>query len=64
MQDSRAPGEQQEGNHRSGCVVLFMSGYAQPILDANGVPSPRYDIRLSRMAKGAFREDCQVAMSG
>ena len=43
MQDSRAPGEQREGNHRSGCVVLFMSGYAQPILDANGAPLPRYD---------------------
>ena len=34
----------QVGAIRPGLPALFMSGYAQPILDSHGVPSPRYDI--------------------
>jgi PAS domain S-box-containing protein len=29
---------------RPGLPALFMSGYAQPILDSHGIPSPRFDI--------------------
>jgi DNA-binding response OmpR family regulator len=29
---------------RPGVPALFMSGYAQPILDTHGIPSPHYDI--------------------
>jgi PAS domain S-box-containing protein len=29
---------------RSGVPALFMSGYAQPILDTHGVPAPQFDI--------------------
>ena len=29
---------------RPGVPALFMSGYAQPILDTHGVPAPQYDI--------------------
>ena len=29
---------------RPGVPALFMSGYAQPILDSHGVPAPSYDI--------------------
>ena len=29
---------------RPGLPALFMSGYAQPILDTHGIPPPRYDI--------------------
>jgi CheY-like chemotaxis protein len=32
------------GEIRPGIPALFMSGYAQPILDTHGIPSPRYDI--------------------
>ena len=32
------------GAVRPGVPALFMSGYAQPILDSHGVPSPQYDI--------------------
>ena len=32
------------GAIRPGVPALFMSGYAQPILDTHGVPAPHYDI--------------------
>jgi CheY-like chemotaxis protein len=32
------------GEIRPGIPALFMSGYAQPILDTHGIPAPRYDI--------------------
>jgi PAS domain S-box-containing protein len=32
------------GEIRPGVPVLFMSGYAQPILDTHGIPAPDYDI--------------------
>jgi PAS domain S-box-containing protein len=32
------------GKIRPGIPALFMSGYAQPILDTHGIPAPRYDI--------------------
>jgi len=32
------------GELRPGVPALFMSGYAQPILDTHGIPSPHYDI--------------------
>jgi PAS domain S-box-containing protein len=34
----------QVGEIRPGIPALFMSGYAQPILDTHGIPAPRYDI--------------------
>jgi hypothetical protein len=32
------------GEIRPGVPALFMSGYAQPILDTHGIPAPSYDI--------------------
>jgi PAS domain S-box-containing protein len=48
---------------RPGVPALFMSGYAQPILDTHGVPSPRFDIVEKPFTEAALLSRVQKAIS-
>ena len=50
------------GAIRPGLPALFMSGYAQPILDSHGVPSPRYDILEKPFTEAALLTRVRQAM--
>jgi PAS domain S-box-containing protein len=47
---------------RPGVPALFISGYAQPILDSHGVPSPRYDILEKPFTEAALLTRVRRAM--
>jgi CheY-like chemotaxis protein len=47
---------------RPGVPALFISGYAQPILDSHGVPSPRYDILEKPFTEAALLTRVRQAM--
>ena len=51
------------GAIRPGVPALFMSGYAQPILDTHGVPAPRYDILEKPFTEAALLSRVRKAMS-
>jgi PAS domain S-box-containing protein len=51
------------GAARPGLPALFMSGYAQAILDAHGVPEPRYDIMEKPFTKAALLSRVRQAIS-
>jgi PAS domain S-box-containing protein len=48
---------------RPGLPALFISGYAQPILDAHGVPSPGYDILEKPFTEAALLTRVRQALS-
>jgi PAS domain S-box-containing protein len=48
---------------RPGIPALFMSGYAQAILDAHGVPEPRFDIMEKPFTKAALLSRVRQAIS-
>jgi CheY-like chemotaxis protein len=50
------------GAVRPGLPALFISGYAQPILDSHGVPSPRYDILEKPFTEAALLTRVRQAM--
>ncbi len=50
------------GAIRPGLPALFMSGYAQPILDSHGVPAPRYDILEKPFTEAALLTRVRQAM--
>ena len=49
---------------RPGVPALFMSGYAQPILDSHGVPSPRFDILEKPFTEAALLSRVRQAIDG
>jgi len=49
---------------RPGIPALFMSGYAQPILDSHGVPSPRFDILEKPFTEAALLSRVRQAING
>ena len=51
------------GAARPGLPALFMSGYAQAILDAHGVPEPRFDIMEKPFTKAALLSRVRQAIS-
>jgi PAS domain S-box-containing protein len=51
------------GAIRPGVPALFMSGYAQPILDSHGVPAPRYDILEKPWTEAALLTRVRMALS-
>jgi PAS domain S-box-containing protein len=51
------------GAIRPGVPALFMSGYAQPILDAHGVPEARYDILEKPWTEAALLARVRKALS-
>jgi len=51
------------GAARPGLPALFMSGYAQAILDAHGVPGPRFDIMEKPFTKAALLSRVRQAIS-
>ncbi len=51
------------GAIRPGVRALFMSGYAQAILDSHGVPSPRYDILEKPFTEAALLTRVRQAMT-
>jgi PAS domain S-box-containing protein len=52
------------GAVRPGVPALFMSGYAQPILDSHGVPSPRFDILEKPFTEAALLSRVRKAING
>ncbi len=48
---------------RPGVPALFMSGYAQPILDTHGVPAPHYDILGKPFTEEALLSRVRNALS-
>ncbi len=52
------------GAIRPGVRAVFMSGYAQPILDTHGVPSPDYDILEKPFTEAALLTRVRQAMQG
>jgi PAS domain S-box-containing protein len=51
------------GAIRPGVPALFMSGYAQAILDTHGVPAPRYDILEKPFTEAALLSRVRKAMN-
>jgi PAS domain S-box-containing protein len=51
------------GTIRPGVPALFMSGYAQPILDSHGVPAPSYDILEKPWTEAALLTRVRRALS-
>jgi PAS domain S-box-containing protein len=51
------------GAIRPGVPALFMSGYAQPILDSHGVPAPSYDILEKPWTEAALLSRVRKALS-
>ncbi len=51
------------GAIRPGVPALFISGYAQPILDIHGVPAPHYDILEKPFTEGALLTRVRNAIS-
>jgi PAS domain S-box-containing protein len=51
------------GTIRPGVPALFMSGYAQPILDSHGVPAPTYDILEKPWTEAALLTRVRRALS-
>jgi hypothetical protein len=51
------------GAIRPGVPALFMSGYAQPILDTHGVPAPHYDILQKPFTEEALLSRVRNAIS-
>jgi hypothetical protein len=51
------------GAIRPGVPALFMSGYAQPILDSHGVPAPSYDILEKPWTEAALLARVRRALS-
>jgi PAS domain S-box-containing protein len=51
------------GELRPGVPALFMSGYAQPILDTHGIPSPRYDILEKPFTEAALLTRVRTALA-
>ena len=51
------------GEIRPGVPALFMSGYAQPILDTHGIPSPRYDILEKPFTEAALLTRVRSALT-
>jgi len=48
---------------RPGAPALFISGYAQPILDSHGVLSPRYDILEKPFTEAALLSRVRMALN-
>jgi len=48
---------------RPGVLALFMSGYAQPIPDSHGVPSPRFDILEKPFTEAALLSRVRQAIN-
>jgi PAS domain S-box-containing protein len=51
------------GEIRPGIPALFMSGYAQPILDTHGIPSPSYDILEKPFTEAALLTRVRTALT-
>jgi PAS domain S-box-containing protein len=51
------------GELRPGIPALFMSGYAQPILDTHGIPSPCYDILEKPFTEAALLTRVRSALA-
>ncbi len=51
------------GELRPGVPALFMSGYAQPILDTHGIPAPRYDILEKPFTEAALLTRVRTALT-
>jgi CheY-like chemotaxis protein len=51
------------GEIRPGIPALFMSGYAQPILDNHGIPSPCYDILEKPFTEAALLTRVRTALT-
>jgi DNA-binding response OmpR family regulator len=51
------------GEIRPGIPALFMSGYAQPILDTHGIPSPSYDILEKPFTEAALLSRVRTALT-
>jgi DNA-binding response OmpR family regulator len=48
---------------RPGVPALFMSGYAQPILDTHGIPSPGFDIVEKPFTEAALLDRVRAALT-
>ena len=48
---------------RPGVPALFMSGYAQPILDTHGIPSPGFDIVEKPFTEAALLDRVRIALA-
>jgi CheY-like chemotaxis protein len=51
------------GEIRPGTPALFMSGYAQPILDTHGIPAPCYDILEKPFTEAALLTRVRTALT-